>query len=292
MPYTIDGYPYGKWDWITKATWKSSKPANEFMSFIGERRQAGFVSTVQKLGVAGSIIGNVIFESIKLLPIPGIGIFADNLKSAIISQSKKEIKKKLNLLYTKIIENLGNKNFSESLAIPIYADKNDINKVIDRFIALEGFDQSIVIHHIVNRWKNFIDDIVQLNFSKSIEHQKTFVSIITALSTFHYFEWFNKFKSGNELFSGDNAGFSLCHFASSDCWNPENSDDVDDMTLICRTISLIKITENKEEFENFIESSKNLNTEFEKEKNEKFQKNNNFLSAALLGLGIFGAIKK
>lgn len=255
MPLTLDGYPYpspgppdNNWNWIKTANWRSSIPANNFMVEIGDRRPTGLANLAQRMGDKGfKFVANAIAYACSFIPIPGIAVAGQELKQAIINETKQLIGDKLKQFFSILRQNKTLDFIVQNVKIPLYIDNTDF---VQKFDALDsGHARSIVIHSIVDRWGWNKDVILSLDFERNIDAQKTFITMVVARMVFTRFEWFENWKNDpRKFFYGDGVVKTLTHFGGSQYWNPDSQSDLETMRTICDIVGSLEIYNDEAEY--------------------------------------------
>lgn len=298
MPKTIDGYPYptkggpdNNWQWLKDATWKSSSSANQYLAYIGERKLPGIALRIGEFYARNSKKAVKWVMDFFQIDDKQTRETVEKIVEEVYSYAQKKFEGKVNELMGQVYKELkknGVDFYLDNYRVPLAFDEKLMDR-INTFEGLHDFDKSIVIHHIVNRWADYAEDILAGRFNTD-ERMKTLITCAVAGTQFTKFSWFQGWKSGREFLAGDGVGLTLAHMASPDKWNPENPDDVRKLTNVCNTIAMFDFNASIQEAEAFFNSVKEKAEEREARQNKKLAGTNNIVNILLLGVAL-GLIK-
>lgn len=266
MPQTVDGYPYpnpappdDNWKWIKNpGSWTTNAAANKFLADIGERDQPGFRGLVQDIGARGfKWVAGIIGALISAIPIPGLQALGTAIVTAAANATKIEVAKLVEKGLKQAVDQLGVSAFVGKVTNLIYVKDSDMQTIRQKWTGLSDHSKSIVIHYIVDRWSWQRTEILSCDFSTT-DGKKTFLTMLIAATCFDGFSWFNRWAGKpREFLAGEGVGLTLCHFASSNRWNPGLQSDVDTMRAVCLFASTIKVTNNQAEYDAFVAENQN-----------------------------------
>lgn len=268
--YTPDGYPYdtaGEWDFVRNASWKSNKPANEFLAGIGQRNYPGLKGLIQDLGKGpAKWLATAIAALITVVPVPGAQVLGPALVAAIQSGATNKIKDIISKAFIEMQANLGSQQFIQEVKNLVLMDNQTVESFTDKFYSMDEVGRTYAVHHILNDLIRHDGDVIAGNFDKDEVMRKTYMSFIAAVTCFptgaKLIHTLGQVPTGRAFFAGDGFPVFASHMTSQDLCNFNNPDHVKRMKSLGLMLASIEITQDENEYNDYLNgvnsTSKNI----------------------------------